>query len=129
VCAHWGTATAQKVNRCGDSYSNQPCAGATVVPTDDPRSAAQRAATEAATQRDAKSASTLEKLRLKQESQPAQATVPAPRLELPEPVAERPAAKRKLKKPELFTAVEPRKPGDAAAKNKKSSKAAKTVQA
>ncbi len=35
---------AQQVYRCGSSYSQTPCAGAVVVPTDDPRTAEQRAA-------------------------------------------------------------------------------------
>ncbi|HEY8710267.1 MAG TPA: hypothetical protein VIM34_20000 [Burkholderiaceae bacterium] len=97
LCAHWLPAQAQNVYRCGESYSNQPCAGATVVPTDDPRSAAQRAQTDAATRRDARSAQVLESERLKQEGKPAQAVIPetAPQ------------------------AVAPRKPGDAAPKKKK----------
>jgi hypothetical protein len=45
---------AQNVYRCGDSYSQTPCAGGAVVNTDDPRSASQRAQTSEAAQRDAK---------------------------------------------------------------------------
>jgi hypothetical protein len=107
LCAHWLPAQAQNVYRCGESYSNQPCAGATVVPTDDPRSAAQRAQTDAATRRDARSAQVLEHERLKQEGKPVA------------PPTDRTLTKARPKKPELFTAVAPRKPGDAAPKKKK----------
>ena len=114
LCAQWAPVAAQNVYRCGESYSNQPCAGATVVPTDDPRTAAQRAQTESAVKRDAKAAQAMEKERLQQEARPAQATIP---LVPPVPVGiaaveDRTAAKRKAKKPALFTAVEPKKPGD-----------------
>lgn len=121
-------ATAQNVYRCGDSYSNQPCAGASVVMADDPRSAAQRAATEAATTRDAKSAAIMQKERVKQEGEPAQATIPAPRVEAPEPVREQAVARKKTRprKSELFTAVAPKKAGDTATKKSKGRKPAKT---
>ena len=125
LCAQ--SAQAQNVYRCGDSYSTQPCPGGTLVPTDDPRSAAQRAQTDAATRRDAKSAQVLEKERLQQEGKPAQATIP-PSAEPRLPEADRTASKAGLKKPELFTAVAPKKPGDTPAKKKKK-KAAKKPQA
>ena len=81
-----------------------------MVPTDDPRSAAQRAQTDAATKRDARSAQVLEHERLKQEGKPVPSIILAP--EPPASAAARPAA-GKLKKPEVFTAVSPKKPGDA----------------
>lgn len=120
----WGPAHAQNVYRCGESYSNSPCPGATVVPTDDPRSPAQRAQTDAATRRDAKSAQVLEHERLKQEGKPVPATILAPAAanEPPAPVQDRTISKAKAKKPELFTAVAPKKPGDADAKKKKKKK-------
>ena len=37
------SASAQSVYRCGNSYSQTPCAGAVEVPADDPRTEAQRA--------------------------------------------------------------------------------------
>ena len=131
LCACWTSAGAQNVYRCGDSYSNQPCAGATMVLADDSRSAAQRAATEAATGRAAKLAALMQKERVKQEGEPAQATIPPPRIEAPEPLAERPVARRKSKprKSELFTAVAPRKPGDTAAKKSKGRKPSKRAAA
>ena len=119
LCAHWLPAQAQNVYRCGESYSNQPCAGATVVPTDDPRSAAQRAQTDAATRRDARSAQVLESERLKQEGKPAQAVIPETAPQAVAPPTDRTLTKARPKKPELFTAVAPRKPGDAAPKKKK----------
>ena len=115
-----------QVYRCGGSYSNTPCPGATIVPTDDARSAAQKAQTDAATKRDAKSAQVLEVERLKQEGKPPPAIIlaPVPAVE-PQPVADKPdAKKKKAKKPELFSAVAPRKPGEAAAKKEKKKKAA-----
>ena len=113
------SASAQNVYRCGESYSNQPCPGGTVVPTDDPRSAAQRAQTDAATRRSARSAQVLEKDRLRQEGQPAQAIIPPPAHEPTAAVADRTLSATRPKKPELFTAVAPRKPGDVAPKKKK----------
>ena len=116
------SAQAQTIYRCGESYGTQPCPGGTVVPTDDPRSAAQRAQTDAATKRDARSALVLEKERLRQEGKPAPATILAPAA-ADAPAADR-DAKAKLKKPEVFTAVAPKKPGDAPTKKQKK-KAAK----
>ena len=113
-----GSAQAQNVYRCGESYSTQPCPGATVVPTDDPRSAAQRAQADAATRRDAKSAAVLEKERLRQEGKPAPATILAPATG-DAPTDDRKAPQARLKKPEVFTAVAPRKPGDSPVKKKK----------
>ena len=115
----WLPAQAQVKNvyRCGGSYSNTPCPGGTVVPADDPRSAAQRAQTDAATRRDAKSAQVLEHERLKQEGKPVPAIILAP--EPAASAADKPVAGKKLKKPEVFTAVAPKKPGDTATKKKK----------
>jgi hypothetical protein len=116
-----------QVYRCGGSYSNTPCPGATIVPTDDARSAAQKAQTDAATKRDAKSAQVLEVERLKQEGKPPPAIIlaPVPAAEPPQPVADKPdAKKKKARKPELFTAVAPKKPGETTAKKEKKKKAA-----
>ncbi|GAC1607037.1 MAG: hypothetical protein NVS3B2_15530 [Ramlibacter sp.] len=142
LCAHWQPAQAQPVYRCGGSYGNQPCPGGVVVPTDDPRSAAQRAQTDAATKRDAQSAQAMEKERLRQEAVPAQATIPAA---APQPVAsdqDKIVARARVKKeksrvrpkssgPELINAVETKKPREAttparqnAAKRKAAKKAA-----
>lgn len=113
-------AQAQNVYRCGESYSNTPCAGAVVVPTDDRRSAAQRAQTDAAAKRDARSAQVLENERLKREAKapPAVILAPVPGAQPVEPVADKPVSKSKAKKPEFFTAVSPKKPGEESPKKK-----------
>ncbi len=123
LAALWAPAQAQNVYRCGESYSNTPCPGAKVVPTDDARSPAQRAQTDAATRRDARSAQVLETERLKEEGKPAQAIIPAAKPEPAAPGTDRTLSKAKAKKPELFTAVVPKKPGEV--KKKKKNKAAK----
>jgi hypothetical protein len=110
-------AAAQSVYRCGDSYSQKPCPGGTLVPTDDARSASQRAQTSAAAQRDAKTANAMEKARLKEEAKPVPGYIPAPNAE---PIAqENKPELAKPKKPQYFTAAAPRKPGEAPAKKKK----------
>lgn len=118
--AGWVSAAgAQPIYRCGDSYSQQPCPGGKVVDADDARSAGQKAQTDQAVRRDAKAAEALEKARLKDEAQPAQLVMPTPKAQEPA----RPAAAPKLKKPEQFTAIAPKKPGETDKKKKK--KAAK----
>jgi hypothetical protein len=105
-------AAAQNVYRCGDSYSQKPCAGGAVVPTDDARSAAQRAQTREAAQRDGKTADAMEKARLKDEAKATQAYIPEPMLE-PAVEEKKPDPAVKPKKPQYFTAAAPRKPGEA----------------
>jgi hypothetical protein len=111
-------AAAQNIYRCGDSYSQQPCPGGTVVQADDARSASQRSQTSLAAERDAKAADAMEKARIKEEAKPAQAYILPPKQE---------AAVRQLKKPAHFTAVAPKKPGDAPARKKKTKPKAKPV--
>jgi hypothetical protein len=108
-------ATAQEIYRCGDSYSHKPCPGGTRVQADDPRSASQRSQTSQAAQRDGKAADAMEKARLKEEAKPVPGFIPAPKDEAPEPEQ---AAPGKPKKPAHFTAIAPRKPGEAARKKK-----------
>ena len=60
-------AWAQTTYKCGNSYSQQPCPGGTVVDTADPRTSEQKKQAEQSIQRDAKLASELEKSRLQQE--------------------------------------------------------------
>ena len=125
LCAHWAPATGQNVYRCGDSYSNQPCPSGVAVSVDDSRSDAQRAEREAATRRDARSADLLEKERLEREkalAPPAKpAAMPAAK---PAARAASAASKPKEKRPEIFKAVAPQKPGDAPPKKKTAKKAA-----
>ena len=107
-------ATAQNIYRCGDSYSQQPCPGGTVVQADDARSAGQRSQTSLAAERDAKAADAMEKARIREEAKPAQAYIPPPKQE---------AVVRKVKKPGHFTAIAPKKPGDTPARKKTKAKA------
>ena len=116
-------AQSQSVYRCGESYSNSPCAGATVVATDDARSAAQRAQADAATRRDVRLARELEKERLALEARPAAPIILATaRFGAPAPSADKPLPKGQLKKPEQFSAVSPKKPGETTSQAKKKKK-------
>jgi hypothetical protein len=100
-------AAGQGVYRCGNTYSQQPCAGGSPV---DAAAAAPDAKERAAaareeTQREAKAADAMEKARLKEEARPAPAYIPPPKVQ---PVAadEKPVI-TKPKKPAYFTAVAP----------------------
>lgn len=66
-----GAGTAQTVYRCGNYYSQKPCAGATEIDTSDPRTPAQAAEAAAAAKRSARAADTMEKDRLAQEKRAA----------------------------------------------------------
>ena len=110
-------AAAQNVYRCGDSYSQEPCAGGALVQTDDARSDVQRAAAREAAKRDGKSADAMERARLREEARPAQAYLPSPASE-PALQEKKPDPAAKPKKPQYFTAAAPRKPGEAASKKK-----------
>ncbi len=104
-------ATAQNAYKCGNTYSQSPCAGGTVVQADDGRSAEQRSQTQMAAERDAKTAAALEKDRLRQEAGAAPAYIPPPK-EQPNGSSAKPVM-TKPGKPQHFTAVAPAKPGDA----------------
>lgn len=113
---------AQDIYRCGDSYSQRPCPGGTLVPTDDARSASQRAQTSQAARRDAQLAATMEKARLKEEAKPVQVYVPPPKTVATQ--GDGAKADGKPKKPAQFTVTGAKKP--AASKVKAAKKAAKT---
>ena len=114
-------AAAQDVYRCGDSYSQKPCPGGALVPTDDARSDAQRAAAREAAQRTGKAADAMEKARLKDEARPVQSYLPPPKIETASE-EKKPGAYLKPKKPQFFTAATPKKPGEAAPKKKSKKK-------
>ena len=121
VLTAWMAATgaaAQTVYRCGDSYGQQPCPGGKTVQTDDARSDAQKRQTSDAAKRDGKTADVMEKDRLKQEAQAAPAYIPPPK-PVASPEENRPLVTTPVKQ-KYFTAVAPRKPGEA--KKKKKSK-------
>ncbi len=118
---------AQKVYRCGNTYSQQPCFDATTVQTEDPRSESQKAQARQAAQRDAKLANDMEKSRLKEEAQAAKlGQIPQPA----KPASAKTQARtdepktstdnKKAKKPAYFTAVAPTKPDAASGQKKKS---------
>ena len=113
-----GPATAQTVYRCGNSYSQSPCAGAIAVSVDDPRTEAQRAAADAALARNKALAQEMEDTRRRDEAQ----ALAADKLALSRATAEhkkapqhlmtkKPAAGKKRKarvqepEPGVFTAV------------------------
>ncbi len=105
------SATAQKAYKCGDSYSQTPCPGAIQIETADPRTNAQKKQTDTAASRDAKSAETLQKVRLQQEEKDlaANSSTAMPAAPAPE-TANDPGPsqlKKKKKTPEFFTAQAP----------------------
>ena len=67
LCALSSGLQAQNVYKCGNSYSQTPCAGGSTLSVDDPRIAAQKQQTDAATRIDTKLAQSLENDRIAQE--------------------------------------------------------------
>jgi len=68
---------AQPIYRCGNTYSQTPCADAVVVSADDSRTAAQKAQTDAATAQATRQAAQMERERLAIERGPGAAAGPA----------------------------------------------------
>lgn len=113
ACAISTGASAQKIYKCGSSYSQAPCVGGLVVDTADQRSNAQKTQTDLATARDAKVADAMEAARLKKEKSDLAANTPMaalaePGVALPEAA---PSIESKLKAnkktPTPFTAQVP----------------------
>ena len=73
---HGTWARAQNVYKCGDSYSQQACQGGVTVNADDQRSSEQKRQADLSTQRDARTASAMEKARLEQEAKDIAANTP-----------------------------------------------------
>ncbi len=106
---------AENVYKCGDTYSQKPCPGASTVQVDDGRDPAQKKQTDMAIRTDEKLAQSMEKERLMQEKQNLAAHKPI----TPEAVARVSASpppltkitpkklKKKAKKPEDFVAQVP----------------------
>ena len=65
----WG----QNIYKCGNTYSQQPCPGGTLVDASDARTSEQKKASDLASQRNAKAADALEQARLKKEKTEQQA--------------------------------------------------------
>ena len=73
LCTLATAASAQKVYRCGSTYSQIPCADGVAVDVQDARTKAQKQEADAITKNDAQAAKALEQTRLKQEAQALQA--------------------------------------------------------
>jgi hypothetical protein len=102
-------AFADTIYRCGDSYSQQPCANGRVLTTDEGRGSIDARASRQAAQRDAALADTMEKARLKEEAKPANAYIPVATTRVEDGSAEdgKPVMSKGYK-PHTFTAVAPR---------------------
>lgn len=112
-------AGAQTVWRCGNSYSQEPCAGGKPVTVSEPVSG-RFVATPVANM-DAKLAAEMEKARLAQERNAPKALVIGPKDPPAKPYVEAPPPGTKVKtgKLEQFTAVSPGQPKEKAKKKKK----------
>ena len=99
--------TAQTVYRCGNSYGQVPCDGASTVAAPHVPTRSEAAQASKVAQTDAKRAEAMEKARLAQEKNAPKAIVIAP-AQAPAPVASaKRAAAAKPHKPEVFTAIAP----------------------
>lgn len=123
LCAALGgwalPAAAQTIYRCGDSYGQQPCPGGKVIDASDARSASQKSQADEASRRDARAGDAMEKTRLKEEAKPAQVLLPPAK---PEEAPLKSVVGPTLKKPDQFTAIAPKKPGEADKRKKKRTK-------
>ncbi|MES2947205.1 MAG: hypothetical protein V4858_01575 [Pseudomonadota bacterium] len=141
ICTLSTRASGQEVYRCGNSYSQKPCADGVVVDVQDARSAAQKAQADANTQRDTATANAMEKARLKEEAQrratleklaaaeqKRAAAKPKKTASAPDETAtnakkssgRKTASKQKKKEPDFFTASPPGEKTKPPASNKKS---------
>ncbi len=91
------TAAAQLTYKCGNSYSQAPCLDAVTIDTSDRRTSAQKLQTDLATQRDARTADTMEKARLQQEAKDLAANTPAPKASKPAPKSKKKAGQVQMK--------------------------------
>ncbi len=69
ICAVSTGAMGQKVYRCGNTYSQQPCTDGVQLDVQDARTPAQKAESQAAVRREASTANAMEKARLQEEAQ------------------------------------------------------------
>ena len=105
-------ASAQKIYKCGTTYSQQACPDGIVIPATAPPEAAQKKAADQATRRDALTADRMEKSRLQQEKEDLAANTPKirPPVRAIEPDAKPPSlsikvGKSKPKEPKLSAVV------------------------
>ncbi|MFL6692598.1 MAG: hypothetical protein ACJ8GO_06525 [Ramlibacter sp.] len=121
ACAAWPLAHAQAIYRCGDSYSQQPCAGATQLTPGAPApSAAERSQAAALATRDARLADSLERDRVRREAQAGPASVVLPAAPVAELEPHKWPDKAGTRKLDVFTASVP---GSKQAKAKTAAKA------
>ncbi len=100
-------AMAQKIYKCGSSYSQIPCPDGVALQAGDARSAAQKTAADKTTREQAAQAKELEKTRLKDDAQAAAASKPVKVAKAEDKPAKDKAAtakKKKSKETEYFTA-------------------------
>jgi len=124
----------QSVYRCGNTYSQKPCADGVQVDVQDARTPAQKAESEAAVRREASTANAMEKARLQEEAQLRAANAkpaapskdkkkttskPAPPDAAPVDTKAHKTHAKKKKEPEYFTArgAAVEKPKSAASKS------------
>jgi len=126
-------AWAQNIYKCGNSYSQQPCTGGSMVDTADSRSSVQKQAADQASQRNAQAAAALEKARQQKDKADLQAVAPAVKPAKPRAVAasqpkDSQSAQKTAKKPKLSGADEfkAQVPGEPGTQDKKKA-AKKTV--
>ncbi|WP_294767550.1 hypothetical protein [uncultured Rhodoferax sp.] len=110
ACALSTGASAQKVYKCGSSYSQTPCQDGVALQADDARTPAQKAAAEKLAREEAKLGTQLEKTRLKDEAQADAARKPTQPDAKPAKKEDAAAKKKKNKEPEYFTAKNPAAP-------------------
>ena len=126
ICAILTRAEAQKVFKCGNNYSQIPCADPVVIDAKDSRTSAQKSDADATTVRTAKIADQMEKDRLAQEKRDLASNTaskpqkPKSTSKKPQPpvandttpvlIADKTPTKKKKKKadPEYFTAQSPK---------------------
>jgi len=121
ACAAWPLAHAQAIYRCGDSYSQQPCAGGTqVAPALPGPSSTERSQAAAVAARDARLAESLEKDRVRREAQASASPVVLPSAPAAEPEPHKWPEKAATRKLDVFTASVP---GGKQAKGKPAAKA------
>lgn len=133
ICALSTRATSQSVYRCGNTYSQTPCADGVEVNVQDDRTAAQKAESQAIVRRETSTANAMEKARLREEarlrasinkkdkSTPTAADVPVDGTDTARRKSKPTKALPKKKtKPEYFTArgAAPEKPKSGASKSK-----------
>ncbi|HNV60035.1 MAG TPA: hypothetical protein PKH72_10300 [Rhodoferax sp.] len=68
-CVYSTRATGQNVYRCGNTYSQKPCADGIALDFDDARTAEQKAQSDAQIKHDAAAGNAMEKARLKEEAE------------------------------------------------------------